>query len=105
MRSVAGGESPFDQSLARRLLERVASEPVPGEPPPEAEAAAKAAIALANKQKPASTTDTEGVPSTILDPIAVTKEAPNPEAAQAFVDFTLSPDGQAILESYGFRSP
>ena len=42
--------------------------------PPEAEAAAKAAIALANKQKPASTTDTEGVPSTILDPIAVTKD-------------------------------
>ncbi|GAA2738098.1 sugar ABC transporter substrate-binding protein [Pedococcus aerophilus] len=42
--------------------------------PPEAEAAAKAAIALANKQKPASTADTEGVPSTILDPIAVTKD-------------------------------
>ncbi len=42
--------------------------------PPEAEAAAKAAIALANKEKPASTTDTEGVPSTILDPIAVTKD-------------------------------
>src|SRR5690349_7915708 len=42
--------------------------------PPEAEAAAKAAIALANKQKPASTTDTDGVPSTILDPIAVTKD-------------------------------
>ena len=42
--------------------------------PPEAEAAAKAAIALANKQKPASTTTTEGVASTILDPIAVTKD-------------------------------
>lgn len=42
--------------------------------PPEAEAAAKAALALANKQKPASTTTTEGVPSTILDPIAVTKD-------------------------------
>jgi len=42
--------------------------------PPEAEAAAKAAIALANKQKPASTGDTDGVPSTILDPIAVTKD-------------------------------
>lgn len=42
--------------------------------PPEAEAAAKAAIALANKEKPASTTTTDGVPSTILDPIAVTKD-------------------------------
>ena len=42
--------------------------------PPEAEAAAKAAIALANKQKPASTMDTQGVPSTILTPIAVTKD-------------------------------
>ena len=41
---------------------------------PEAEAAAKAALALANKQQPESTTDFKGVPSTILDPIAVTKE-------------------------------
>ena len=38
---------------------------------PEAEAAAKAALALANKQKPESTKDVDGVPSTILDPIAV----------------------------------
>jgi molybdate transport system substrate-binding protein len=38
-------------------------------------------------------------------PIAVTKEAPNPEAAQAFIDFVLSGEGQAILESYGFVSP
>ncbi|WP_270887010.1 ABC transporter substrate-binding protein [Pedococcus sp. 5OH_020] len=42
--------------------------------PPEAEAAAKGALALANKQKPASTTTVEGVPATILDPIAVTKD-------------------------------
>ncbi|HEV7197051.1 MAG TPA: sugar ABC transporter substrate-binding protein [Pedococcus sp.] len=41
--------------------------------PPEAEAAAKAALALANKQTPASTVSTQGVPSTILTPIAVTK--------------------------------
>ena len=38
-------------------------------------------------------------------PIAVTKEAPNPGAAQAFSDFVLSVDGQAILGSYGFVSP
>lgn len=36
VRSVAGGESPFDQSLAKRLLERVASEPAPSDPPPTA---------------------------------------------------------------------
>lgn len=38
-------------------------------------------------------------------PIAVTKEAPNPEAAQAFIDFVLSDAGQAILASFGFVSP
>jgi len=41
---------------------------------PEAEAAAKAALSLANKQKPESTKDVKGVASTILDPIAVTKD-------------------------------
>ncbi|WP_353650566.1 substrate-binding domain-containing protein [Nakamurella sp. A5-74] len=41
---------------------------------PEAAAAADAALALAGDSKPTSTTDTEGVPSTILDPIAVTKD-------------------------------
>jgi D-xylose transport system substrate-binding protein len=40
---------------------------------PEAEAAAKAALALAKKQKPESTKDFQSVPSTILDPIAVVK--------------------------------
>ena len=41
---------------------------------PEAEAAAKAALALADKKTPGKTTDFRGVPATILDPIAVTKE-------------------------------
>jgi D-xylose transport system substrate-binding protein len=40
---------------------------------PQAEAAAKGAVALANGGKPESTTDKNGVPSTILDPVAVTK--------------------------------
>ncbi len=40
---------------------------------PEATAAAKAALALANKQKPPSTGDFKGVPATILKPIAVIK--------------------------------
>jgi molybdate transport system substrate-binding protein len=38
-------------------------------------------------------------------PIAVTEEAPNPEAAQAFIDVVNSAEGQAILQSYGFASP
>src|SRR5262245_32060627 len=38
-------------------------------------------------------------------PIATTKEAANPDGAQAFIDFVLSDAGQAILQSYGFTSP
>jgi molybdate transport system substrate-binding protein len=38
-------------------------------------------------------------------PIAVTRQAAKPEAAQAFVDFVVSDTGRAILESYGFVSP
>ncbi|HEY0474311.1 MAG TPA: substrate-binding domain-containing protein [Kribbella sp.] len=40
---------------------------------PQAEAAAKGAVALAGGGKAASTSDVKGVPSTILDPVAVTK--------------------------------
>jgi molybdate transport system substrate-binding protein len=38
-------------------------------------------------------------------PIAVTKDAPNPERAQAFIDFVLGEQGQTILDSYGFPQP
>ena len=38
-------------------------------------------------------------------PIVVTEGAPNPEAAQAFVDFAASDAGQAILAKYGFLTP
>lgn len=38
-------------------------------------------------------------------PIAVTKDAPNAEAGQAFIDFVLSEQGQKILDSYGFLPP
>lgn len=38
-------------------------------------------------------------------PIAVTPQASDPEAAQAFVDFVRSPQGQAILASFGFGRP
>ena len=35
-------------------------------------------------------------------PIAVLKDAPNPELARDFVSFVLSPEGQAILRKWGF---
>jgi molybdate transport system substrate-binding protein len=35
-------------------------------------------------------------------PIAVTRNSPNAEAGQAFVDFVLGEQGQKILDSYGF---
>ena len=38
-------------------------------------------------------------------PIAVTKEAPNAEGAQAFIDFIVGEQGQKILASYGFLAP
>ncbi len=38
-------------------------------------------------------------------PMVVTTEAPNPEGAQAFIDFVLSDAGQAILADFGFTSP
>ncbi len=41
---------------------------------PQAEDAAKNAIALANGQKPTAAADKEGVPATLLDPVVVTKD-------------------------------
>lgn len=38
-------------------------------------------------------------------PIAALTDAPNPEAAAAFVAFVLSDDGQRILAAAGFRAP
>ena len=38
-------------------------------------------------------------------PIAALVNAPNPDAAGAFVEFVLSDEGQAILVEYGFSSP
>jgi molybdate transport system substrate-binding protein len=38
-------------------------------------------------------------------PIAALKNAPNPKGAQAFVDYILSPEGQAFLKARGFISP
>ena len=38
-------------------------------------------------------------------PIAVTKAAPNAEAAEAFVDYVTSNDGARTLEKFGFASP
>jgi molybdate transport system substrate-binding protein len=38
-------------------------------------------------------------------PIAVTTHAASPDAAQAWVDFVLSDDGQSTLASFGFLAP
>jgi molybdate transport system substrate-binding protein len=38
-------------------------------------------------------------------PIVVTERGAESEAARAFVDFVLSEEGQAILESFGFGPP
>ena len=38
-------------------------------------------------------------------PIAALVNAPNPDAAAAFVEFVLSKDGKTILTSFGFLSP
>ena len=38
-------------------------------------------------------------------PIAALTGAANPEAAEAFADFVISPDGAAVLESFGFGAP
>ena len=37
--------------------------------------------------------------------MVVTKEATNPEAAHAFIDFVTSDAGQAILAKHGFLAP
>jgi molybdate transport system substrate-binding protein len=38
-------------------------------------------------------------------PIAAIDGAPNPDGAQAFIDFVLGPKGQEILYAYGFIAP
>jgi len=38
-------------------------------------------------------------------PIATLKDSKNPMLAQAFVDYVLSPDGQAVLAKAGFAQP
>jgi molybdate transport system substrate-binding protein len=38
-------------------------------------------------------------------PIAMTKDAPNPVGAQAFIDFVIGDAGQEVLAEYGFLPP
>ena len=44
----------------------------------------------------------DSLKSPVLYPVAMTKEAPNQEAAEAFYEFILSDDAMTIFESYGF---
>lgn len=41
----------------------------------------------------------------VIYPIAVIKDSKSPKAAQQFVDYILSNDGQAVLAKYGFSRP
>lgn len=41
----------------------------------------------------------------VIYPIATIKASKAPAAAQQFVDFVLSPEGQSVLEKYGFSHP
>ena len=47
----------------------------------------------------------ESVNVTARYPIAILRESAQPQLAQAFINFVLSPDGQAILERNGFDPP
>ena len=47
-------------------------------------------------------------PNSVINhyPIALTKSAANSQAAQAFIDYILSPEGQKVLQdTYGFGAP
>jgi iron(III) transport system substrate-binding protein len=43
----------------------------------------------------------EGV-SAVTEPVAILKSTKNPDAAKAFIDFLLSPEGQALATSQGY---
>nr|WP_329608190.1 extracellular solute-binding protein [Microbacterium sp. KUDC0406] len=43
--------------------------------------------------------------ATNVYPIAALKDAPNPEAAAAFVDFITGAKGRAVLAEFGFEAP
>lgn len=44
-------------------------------------------------------------PDNIFYPIAMLRHSPNTHEASKFIDYVLSPSGQAILASYGFLAP
>jgi molybdate transport system substrate-binding protein len=47
----------------------------------------------------------ESAQATVLYPIAIVTDAQDPDAAQAFVDLVLGPEGQAALTEAGFGLP
>lgn len=47
----------------------------------------------------------EAAQSATRYPIVVCDQAPNPDAARAFVDYVLSPAGQQVLAAAGFAAP
>ena len=60
------------------------------------------AALLADKVSVAFTVET---PVDIIYPIAITKQSSNPTEAEKFINYLLSPAGQAVMTKYGFIAP
>lgn len=58
---------------------------------------------IANQVQQIAIPDAQNIVATY--PIAPIADAPNPELAQSFIDFVLSPEGQSILSRWGFGPP
>ena len=59
--------------------------------------------AASDKVRTVDVPDAANVPATYAG--VVVKASPNPDAAEAFLDWFAGPDGQAILPSFGFLPP
>ncbi len=58
--------------------------------------------ATTDKVKVVAEAPADSLEAPVLYPIAMTKDAPDKEAAQAFYDFVISDEGVSVFESYGF---
>lgn len=58
--------------------------------------------ATTDKVKVVAEAPADSLESPVLYPVAMTKDAPNQEAARAFYDFIISDDAVSVFESYGF---
>lgn len=58
--------------------------------------------ATTEKVKIVAEAPADSLETPVLYPVAMTKDAPNAEAAKAFYEFILSDDAMSVFESYGF---